>query len=399
MGHITVRNESDTVNRILLDDREIVLIGTAHISAESAQQVRLAIEEESPDHVSIELDSGRFKTLEEGNSLKNMDLSKIFREGKGFLVLANLVLSSFQQKMGAELGTKSGDEMRAALEVAREKGIPFSFDDRPIQTTLQRAWAKCNLWNKLKLLSVLISSAFTNEKISEEELEELKKSSAIENMMGELADFLPPVKEVLIDERDQYLATNIFKSPGRKTLAVIGAGHAPGLIGWLERLAEGSASDSLEEISSIPPKRAGAKILPWVIPVIILGLFVLGGLRGMDTLKSMGLAWILGNGICAAIGSLIALARPQTILISFIAAPITSLNPTIGVGFVTGLLEYWFRKPKVRDLENLSRDTGSLGGWYRNRVTRVLLVFFLSSLGSSIGTFWAGARIAMIFAG
>ena len=133
--------------------------------------------------------------------------------------------------------------------------------------------------------------------------------------------------------------------------------------------------------------------------MLIIGLFVLGGLRGMDTLKSMGLAWILGNGICAAIGSLIALARPQTILISFLAAPITSLNPTIGVGFVTGLLEYWFRKPKVRDLENLSKDTGSLKGWYRNRVTRVLLVFFLSSLGSSIGTFWAGARIAMIFAG
>jgi pheromone shutdown protein TraB len=127
-----------------------------------------------------------------------------------------------------------------------------------------------------------------------------------------------------------------------------------------------------------------------------VGLFVLGGLQGIDTLKSMGLAWILGNGICAAIGSLIALARPQTILISFLAAPITSLNPTIGVGFVTGLLEYLFRKPKVEDLENLSADTGSLKGWYRNRVTRVLLVFFLSSLGSSIGTFWAGARIAMI---
>ncbi len=399
MGAITVHNESDTVNRIKLEDKEIVLIGTAHISAESSLEVRRAIEEEEPDHVCIELDSGRYKTLEEGNNLKNMDLSKIFREGKGFLVMANLVLSSFQQKMGAELGTRSGDEMRAALDIAKERGISFSFDDRPIQTTLQRAWAKCNLWNKLKLLSVLISSAFSNEKISEEELEELKKSSAIENMMGELADFLPPVKEVLIDERDQYLATNIFQSKGTKVVAVIGAGHAPGLIGWLRKLAAGEVDGSLEEISEIPPKKAGAKILPWIIPVIIVALFVLGGLQGMDTLKSMGLAWILGNGICAAVGSLLALARPQTILISFVAAPITSMNPTIGVGFVTGLLEYFFRKPKVKDLENLSKDAGSLKGWYRNRVTRVLLVFFLSSLGSSIGTFWAGARIAMIFAG
>ena len=399
MGAITVHNESDTVNRIKLEDKEIVLIGTAHISAESSLEVRRAIEEEEPDHVCIELDSGRYKTLEEGNNLKNMDLSRIFREGKGFLVMANLVLSSFQQKMGAELGTKSGDEMRAALDIAKERGISFSFDDRPIQTTLQRAWAKCNLWNKLKLLSVLISSAFSNEKISEEELEELKKSSAIENMMGELADFLPPVKEVLIDERDQYLATNIFRSKGTKVVAVIGAGHAPGLIGWLRKLAAGEVDGSLEEISEIPPKKAGAKILPWIIPVIIVALFVLGGLQGMDTLKSMGLAWILGNGICAAVGSLLALARPQTILISFVAAPITSMNPTIGVGFVTGLLEYFFRKPKVKDLENLSKDAGSLKGWYRNRVTRVLLVFFLSSLGSSIGTFWAGARIAMIFAG
>ena len=398
MGEITVRNESDTVNRIELEDKEIVLIGTAHISAESSQEVRRAIEGEEPDHVCIELDAGRYKTLEEGNNLKSMDLSKIFREGKGFLVMANLVLSSFQQKMGAELGTRSGDEMRAALNVAKEKGLSFSFDDRPIQTTLQRAWGKCNFWNKLKLLSVLISSAFTNEKISEEELEELKKSSAIENMMGELADFLPPVKEVLIDERDQYLATNIFKSRGKKIVAVIGAGHAPGLIGWLKKLAAGEVDGSLDEISHVPPKKAGAKILPWIIPVLIVTLFVLGGLQGFDTLKSMGLAWILGNGICAAVGSLLALARPQTIIISFLAAPITSMNPTIGVGFVTGLLEYYFRKPKVEDLENLSKDTGSVKGWYRNRVTRVLLVFFLSSLGSSIGTFWAGARIAMIFA-
>ena len=237
---------------------EIVLIGTAHISADSAAQVRRAIEEENPDHVSIELDSGRFKTLEEGNSLKNMDLSRIFREGKGFLVLANLVLSSFQQKMGAELGTRSGDEMRAALEVAREKGIPFSFDDRPIQTTLQRAWAKCNFWNKLKLLSVLISSAFTNEKISEEELEELKKSSAIENMMGELADFLPPVKEVLIDERDQYLATNIFKSPGEENPGRYRRGTCPGtdplggeaLRGFRLRFPDRDLSDSPEKSGS-----------------------------------------------------------------------------------------------------------------------------------------------------
>jgi pheromone shutdown-related protein TraB len=399
MGNITVRNESETINRIVLEDKEIVLIGTAHISAESAQEVRDAIERELPDHVSIELDAGRYKTLEEGSNLKNMDLSKIIRERKTFLILANLVLSSFQQKMGADLGTRSGDEMRVALDVAKEKGLSFSLDDRPIQTTLQRAWAKCNLWNKLKLISVLISSAFTNEKISEEELEELKKNSAIENMMGELADFLPPVKEVLIDERDQYLATNIFKSTGKKIVAVIGAGHAPGLIGWLEKLVNEEASVSLEDISHVPPKKKGAKLIPWIIPLLIATLFVLGGVRGWDTLKSMGLAWILGNGICAAVGSILALARPQTILISFIAAPITSMNPTIGVGFVTGLLEYFFRKPKVEDLENLSKDTATLKGWYHNRVTRVLLVFFLSSLGSSIGTFWAGARIAMIFAG
>lgn len=398
MSEITIRKESDTVNRIILNDREIVLVGTAHISAESTQEVRDYIDSEKPDHVCIELDSGRFKTLKEGSAYKSMDLGKVFKEKKAFLVLANLVLSSFQQKMGADLGTKSGDEMRAALEMAQERDIPFSFSDRPIQMTLQRAWAKCNLWNKMKLISVLISSAFSRETISEEELEELKKSSAIENMMGELADFLPPVKEVLIDERDRYLATNIHGAKGTKIVAVIGAGHAPGLIRWLEKLEAKEVDNNLDDISVVPPKSIGSKLTPWIVPFVIISLFIVGYFKDPESIKRLGLLWIIVNGACSALGSLIALARPQTILLSFLAAPITSLNPTIGVGFVTGYFEYLFRKPKVHDLEQLSSDSGTLRGWYKNRVTRIFLVFFLSSMGSAIGTFWGFGLISKFLA-
>lgn len=398
-SRIKIETESNTINRITISNKKLILVGTAHISSQSVEEVARVIKSESPDHVCIEIDEGRYNSVIKGNAYKDMDLSKVFKEGKGFLILANLVLGSSQQKLGADLGTRSGDEMRAAIDAASAQNVPISFSDRPIQVTLQRAWAKCNLWKKLKLLSVLLASAFSNTKISEEELEKMKHGSAIDNMMDELASFLPPVKEVLIDERDRYLATKIFEAPGQKIVAVVGAGHVPGLIGWLKKLATQEASTSLEDISVIPSKSFGTKMLPWIVPAVIAALFVAGiFLKGIDVFMDMGMAWILGNGIFAATGAIIALAKPQTVVASFIAAPITSLNPTIGVGFVTGILEYYFRKPRVVDLENLTSDAGSLKGWYKNRVTRIMLVFFLSSVGSSIGTFWAFTQISVLMA-
>jgi pheromone shutdown-related protein TraB len=371
--------------------KHITLIGTAHVSEESVKDVTEAIDELAPERVCVEIDQARFKAMTEGQDWSNLNIYRVIKERKGFLLLGNLVLQSFQRRIGEELGIKPGQEMREAVRAAEEREVPVALCDRDIQVTLRRAWANTGLWGKNKMLAALLSSLFTREELSREEIEELKQKSALQGMMEELADFLPSAKTVLIDERDQYLATRIFEQPETNIVAVVGAGHVNGIVEHLHRLGRGEeAAVSLDELEVIPPKKAITRALPYVIPALVLGLigwgFVQSGWQGG---LELFMRWVLVNGTLSAIGALIALAHPVTIIASFVAAPITSMNPTIGVGIVTGLLEAVVRKPRVLDFENLQRDILSVRGFFRNRVTHVLLVFFFSSLGSAIGTFVA----------
>ncbi len=379
----------NSVFELELKNKKITLVGTAHISKESISDVRDVIERVEPDRVCVEIDRSRYGTLTEGSSWENLNVIKILKEKKGFLLLANLVLSSFQKRMGLDLGVKPGDEMLEAINVAKEKNIPFSLCDREIQVTLRRAWMKSNFWAKNKLIAAMLSSTFTKEKLSEEEIERLKESSALENMMKELAEFLPSVKEVLIDERDRYLATNIYNAEGKNIIAVVGAGHVNGIIEYLKRLDSGEINgDSLEELEEVPPKGTISKLLPWIIPALIVGLIGYGFYRhGLGVSLDMLKRWILINGSLSAIGALVALAHPVTIILAFLAAPITSMNPTIGVGIVTGICEAFLRPPRVRDFESLNDDITSFKGFFKNRFTHIFVVFFFSSLGSAIGTF------------
>ncbi|MCG8454063.1 MAG: TraB/GumN family protein [Spirochaetales bacterium] len=387
---MTVDALSDTQTRITIDDREILLLGTAHVSSESLEEVRSVIAKEEPDHVCVEIDEGRLKNLDERKRWTGTDIKKVLKNGQGFMMMANLALASFQRRMGSDTGVQPGAEMKAAVDASRDANIPFSCSDRPIQSTLRRAWRKSGLWSKLKLLSSLIASVVSNESATAEEIEALKKSDAMQGMMQEMAEYLPAVKTVLIDERDKYLASNIYLAQGRKTVAVVGAAHVPGIVKLIQAMHEGKENTDIGEISQIPPRSPWVKVLPWIIPALILGLFGIGLAKtGLSQLLQMSLVWVLANGLLASLGALLALAHPLTILISFLGAPITSLNPTVGVGMISGLLEYTFRSPRVQDMENLNEDVLSLGGWYKNRVTRIFLVFFLSSLGSSIGTFVA----------
>lgn len=385
---------SNTQKVLTLNGRTITLIGTAHISQDSINEVTEAIKTQKPDCVAIELDQKRCDSIKNPDSWRQLDIIKVLKRGEGFLLLANLVLASFQKRMGQNVGVRPGDEMVAAMKVAEELNIPTTMVDRPIQTTLRRAWAKNSLWGKCKLLSAMISSAFTSEKISSEEIEELKNNSEMDSMMKELSDYMPTVKEVLIDERDKYLASHIWESKGSNIIAVLGAGHLPGVQAYLEKIAVGQESTDTTEIANIPSKTLGAKIKGWIIPAIIVILIGMGfyfGGRNKGT--ELVLSWVLWNGALSAIGSIIAAAHPLTILVSFIGAPITSLCPFVGVGFLTGITQAFVCKPKVKDIEDLSTDAGSLKGFYKNRVLKVLLVFILSSLGSSIGTFVSGADI------
>ena len=385
---------SNTQKVLTLNGRTITLIGTAHISQDSINEVTEAIKTQKPDCVAIELDQKRCDSIKNPDSWRQLDIVKVLKRGEGFLLLANLVLASFQKRMGQNVGVRPGDEMVAAMKVAEELNIPTTMVDRPIQTTLRRAWAKNSLWGKCKLLSAMISSAFTSEKISSEEIEELKNNSEMDSMMKELSDYMPTVKEVLIDERDKYLASHIWESEGSNIIAVLGAGHLPGVQAYLEKIATGQESTDTTEIANIPNKTLGAKIKGWIIPAIIVILIGMGFyFGGKNKGTELVLSWVLWNGALSAIGSIIAAAHPLTILVSFIGAPITSLCPFVGVGFLTGITQAFICKPKVKDIEDLSTDAGSLKGFYKNRVLKVLLVFILSSLGSSIGTFVSGADI------
>ncbi|MCQ2593303.1 MAG: TraB/GumN family protein [Treponema sp.] len=390
---------SQTQRVLNLKGRTITIIGTAHVSAESITEVENTIRELKPDCVAIELDDKRADSIKNKDKFSQLDIVQVLKNHEGFLLLANLVLASFQRRMGQNVGVKPGDEMLAGMRVAEELGIPTVMADRSIQVTLKRAWAKNSLWGKCKLLAALLTSAFSNEEMTEEEIEGIKEKNEMDSMMNELANYMPVVKEVLIDERNLYLAKNIWDAKGDNVVAVIGAGHLDGVVENLEKLAADAIPGNLEEINVVPKKGIGGKILAWLIPAIIIGLIVAGFIYGGSQLGTkMIKSWVLWNGICAALLTLLAAGHPLTIIVAFVSAPITSLCPFIGCGFVTAIVQALVCKPKVKDMESLQDDV-TIKGFYTNRILRVLLVFILSSLGSSVATFVSGADIIGKLAG
>jgi pheromone shutdown-related protein TraB len=391
-------SDGQGIRRIERAGRQYVLVGTAHVSSESVADVRRIVAEERPDAVCVELDEGRHRSLTAEAGWHELNIGKVLREGKGFLLLANLVLASFQRRLGSDLGVKPGEEMVAAMDAAKDLGIPSVLADRDIQVTLRRAWASTGWWGRSKMLSAMISSVLSNEKLEAAEIERLKESDVLAEMMRELADYLPAAKRALIDERDRWLASRIFTSAGAKVVAVVGAGHLEGIVTHLDALASGGETADVSDIAVIPPRAWVGKVLPWVIPAIILGLFVAGFFKsGLSMSLDMALKWLLANGGLAALGSLLALAHPLTILVGFVGAPVATLNPFIGIGLFTGIVEAFLRKPRVSDFERLQQDITSLKGFYTNRVTRILLVFFLSSIGGAVGNFiaipWIGSLL------
>lgn len=387
---------SQTQKVLELNNRKITLIGTAHVSAESISEVENVISDVKPDCVAIELDEKRYESITNPDKYRELDIIKVLKRKEGFLLLANIVMASFQKRMGKNAGVKPGEEMVAAINKAKELNIPTALVDRPIQITFRRAWKKTSAYGKTQLLSALLASGFSKDEISSEEIENLKQSSEMDSMMKELSELMPAVKQVLIDERDQYLASHIWKAEGNNIVAVLGAGHLPGVEAHLKKIAENQASTDTSEIASIPESSIFSKIMMWLIPALIVAVIAFGFyIGGKDAGSKMALNWILWNGILAGLGALIAGGNPLTILVSFAGAPITSLCPFIGVGIVAGIVQAAICKPQVKDLETLSDDAGSIKGFYKNKILRVLLVFLLSSVGSSIGTFAAGAGIVI----
>lgn len=380
---------SDTINKILLDNGdEITLVGTAHVSQNSVEEVKSVIEEVSPDRICLELDQGRFDSKTKQSSYANMDLKKVFKEGKTFLVLANTALASFQKKMGLQTGSAPGEEILGAGKIAQEKNIPYSLCDREISVTLKRAWGASNFFNKAKLIATLLSSAFSKEEFSPDDLEELKKSDAMEGMLNEMAKELPGAKKALIDERDRYLATSIYKAEGHRKVAVIGAGHANGIIRTIGELEKNSISSDLSDISNPPKPSKTGKLIGWLIPALILGFVAYSCFNyGFEQGVKYFITWACCNASGSMLFAILSLAHPLNWFVAAVSAPIAVMNPVLGVGIFTGIAESQLRKPQVKDFENISDDIGSFKGWFKNRVLHAFLIFFTTSLGSILGTF------------
>jgi len=383
--------ENENITRIVINDKEYILIGTAHVSKQSAELVKEVIEAERPDSVCVELDEQRYQAIMSGNKWKEMDVFKVIKEKKSTLLLMNLAISSFQKRMAKQFGINAGQEMIQGIESAKEVGANLVLADRNIQVTFARIWGNVGFWGKAKLLMEIIMSIFSNESISEDDLEKMKSKDMLNSMLQEFSESFPRLKKPLIDERDQYLSQKIKDAKGNKIVAVLGAAHVPGIKEEIKK------EHDLKKLSELPPKSKAPKIIGWSIPVIILAIIAYTFIANPQAGFQQTLSWILWNGSFSAIGTAIALGHPLAILTAFVAAPITSLNPLIAAGWFAGIVQAYFNRPSVADFESISEDVTSVKGFWNNKVTRILLVVVLANLGSSLGTFIGGADVVRLF--
>ena len=381
---------SSDIHIVECNGRKFILVGTAHVSRQSVDLVREVIERELPDRVCVELDEKRYESLSRRKSWVTLNLKEIIYKKQLSTLMVNLILASYQKKLGDKLGVLPGTELLEATQAAEAKQIPVSLCDRDVRTTMRRAWHATSFYKKSYLLASLFTSLFDDTEITEEKLSELKSTDVLTELLAELGQALPELKRVLIDERDTFLAEKIKAADGNKIVAVVGAGHIQGI---KLALAE-DRREQMAEIDTIPPVSPVWKIIGWAIPALIVGsligiAFRKGGAAAGDNLQY----WILANGIPSAIGAAIALAHPLVILTAFVAAPITSLTPLIGAGYVTAFVQVMLMPPLVSEFETVFEDIVTVSGWWRNRLLRVFLAFFLPGFGSMIGTYIGGYEI------
>ncbi len=375
---------------MLVGEREIVLVGTAHVSRESAELVERVIQEQRPDRVCVELDTQRYEALLHRSRWENLDLREVIRGKQLTTLFANLVLAAYQRRIGDRLGVLPGTELLAAIRVAEECGIPFTLCDREIRITLLRAWRSMSLWERAKLSALLLAGLWETPALGEGELRELRRRDVLNEIMQELSRALPALKRVLIDERDQFLAERIRSAEGRRIVAVVGAGHLSGL---RRALLEDEGTD-LGGLSRIPPATANLSWIGWAIPLLILGsLAIIAWTQGPGVAAGHLGYWTLATGVPSALGAIVALGHPLTTVTAFLVAPLTTLSPLIGAGHVTAFVQAYVRPPLVRDFQRAADDAGSVRQWWKNRVLRVLLAFVFPTLGAIIGTYVGGYDI------
>ncbi|HSQ42876.1 MAG TPA: TraB/GumN family protein [Fibrobacteraceae bacterium] len=383
--------ENSNLHRISLPGREILLLGTAHISQESIEQVRQVVQDEHPDNVCVELDAGRLKALTEPDRWKSLDLKNVIRQGQLSTLIANLILASYQKRMGLQTGVKPGEELLAAVTSAQELQIPVTLADREVKVTLRRAWRMTPWRRRFMLLGTLVQSLFDRTEISEEQLKEIKQRDTLNAMMEEFGKTFPELRNVVISERDHFLAGRILNAPGQKTLAVVGAGHVPGITALVEG---GQTPKPEEELNHLPPPSHFWKRLAYAIPVLFVASMVwIGYTKGLGALGDNLLAWVLMTGIPAAAGVALAFPHPLVILVAFVMAPLKPLRPFIGVGTFTALTQAWLMPPRVHEMETVSDDLNHWKLWWKNRLLRIILCFLFPGLPTLLGYVFGGMHI------
>ncbi len=381
-------------------DGRITVLGTAHVSRTSAEKVRELLASGAFDTVAIELCTGRHRKMTDPDAILDMDLFQVLRQGMAPMVIANLAMSAFQQRTAEQLGVEPGEEFRVAIEEAGKADLPVLLIDRDVGLTLKRIYRNIPVWHRMYLITGLLLSIVSREKVSEEEIEHLKEGDMLESTFAQFAQKERHLYEALIDERDRYMAFRLIQenvtADHHHILAVVGAGHVKGIRHYLEQNRHASVTDlksQLAELKRVPPAERWLKYLPWLITVLILSGFAIGFARSPSLGWRMIVDWVIINGGLSAFGALLALAHPLTVVTAFAAAPITSLNPMIGAGMVTAAVEIWLRKPSIGDFNRLRQQITQPSGWWYNRITRILLIFLFSTLGSAAGTYIAGFRI------
>jgi len=377
----------DNITRLDYQGKEIILVATAHVSKQSAELIKTVIDEERPDSVCIELDEERYQNIQNPKAWENLNVVQVIKSKKVGFLLANLILSSYQKRLAKKLNTVAGQEMLQGIYSAKETGAELVLADRNIRVTLLRIWRKTSLWEKTKLLLGLLFSFGDDNEISTENVNDLLKQDTLESLLSDMRKKFPKIGEILISERDQYLAYKIKGAPGKKVVAVLGGAHVPGV------KEEIFKKQDIEKISQVPPGSPVFKIIGWAIPVIIVGLFIYGFAINIQTGLEQISSWVLWNSVLAALFTALALGHPLSILTALVVAPFTSLNPFLACGWLAGLVEAAMRKPTVQDINNISNDVLSFKGFFKNRFLKVLFIVIMANIGSSIGTVVAGTDI------
>jgi pheromone shutdown-related protein TraB len=379
----------DNVSHINLGDKDVYLVGTAHVSQESVADVRATIEQIKPDSVCVELCKSRYEAMTKKDIWAKMDIFKVIKEKKTLVLLTQLVMSSLYRRLGEKLGIQPGAEMLEAISIAQQQNAQLVLADRDVQITLKRVWGYLGFWNKLKLMMHLTAGIFESEQINAELVEKIKKQDQLEAVMAEFTEKFPEIKRRLIDERDIFLSQKIRQSGGQRVVAVVGAGHIEGIKRHIGQ------DEPIEHLLELPPKSRWTGVLQWGIPGVIIGILVYG-FFSKGAAHSFGniYIWILTTGLLSAIGAAAGLAHPLAILAAFLAAPITTLHPLLAAGWFAGLAQAWIKRPTVGDFENLPSAISTVKGFWTNPVIKILLIIALSNLGSMLGSWVAGVWIA-----